>query len=178
MSEELFERLMSVDPTYMVYAVLMGLGATLVLDLYAFFLKRALDVPSPNYCLVGRWLRHMPQGTFRHVSIGTAPQKQYECTVGWVAHYLIGVAFALAFVFIAPAAWLQRPSPLPPILFGIVTVLLPFLVMHPSFGLGIAASRTPNPAQARLRSLMAHAVFGAGLYACALLLSQVLRVHA
>lgn len=169
---------MSIDPTYIVYAVLMGLGATLVLDLYTLFLKRVLDVPSPNFCLVGRWLRHMPQGTFRHANIGTAPQKQYECTVGWVAHYLIGVAFAFAFMLIAPANWLQRPSPLPPILFGIATVLLPFLVMQPSFGFGIAASRTPDPARARLRSLMAHSVFGVGLYAFALLLSQVLRVHA
>lgn len=169
---------MSIDPAYIVYAVLMGLGATLVLDMYSLFLKRVLGIPLPNICLVGRWFCHMPQGTFRHVSIGAAPQKQYECTVGWVAHYLIGVAFALAFVLVAPAGWLQRPSPLPPILFGIVTVLLPFLVMHPSFGLGIAASRTPAPAQARIRSLLAHAVFGVGLYACALLLSQALRVNA
>jgi hypothetical protein len=169
---------MSIEPTYIVYAVLIGLGATLVMDLYALFLKRVFDVALPNYCFVGRWLRHMPQGTFRHASIGTAPQKQYECTVGWIAHYLIGVAFAFAFVLIAPASWLQRPSPLPSILFGIVTVLLPFLVMHPSFGLGIAASRTPNPAQARIRSLMAHTVFGVGLYLCAVVVSQVLRAHA
>ena len=31
-------------------------------------------------------------------------------------------------------------------------------------GAGIAASRTPKPGVARLRSLMAHASFGVGLY--------------
>jgi hypothetical protein len=45
--------------------------------------------------------------------------------------------------------------------------------MHPSFGLGIAASRTPNPTQARLRSLMAHTAFGVGLYVCAVGVSYV-----
>jgi hypothetical protein len=55
-----------------------------------------------------------------------------------------------------------------------VTTLVPFLVLQPSFGLGIAASRTPKPNQARLKSLMTHTVFGLGLYLCALLWSQLL----
>jgi Protein of unknown function (DUF2938) len=57
-------------------------------------------------------------------------------------------------------------------------VLVPYLIMQPSFGLGIAASRTPNPTQARLRSLVAHTAFGIGLYVCAVGVSFVLRVHA
>jgi hypothetical protein len=50
--------------------------------------------------------------------------------------------------------------------------------MQPSFGLGMAAARTPKPAQARLKSLVTHAVFGVGLYVSALGVSYVLRVHA
>jgi hypothetical protein len=46
--------------------------------------------------------------------------------------------------------------------------------MQPSFGLGIAAARTPKPNQARLRSLMSHTVFGVGLYASALALSPLM----
>jgi hypothetical protein len=49
--------------------------------------------------------------------------------------------------------------------------------MQPSFGLGIAASRTPNPTQARLRSLMAHTAFGVGLYVCAVGVSYVVSGH-
>ena len=74
--------------------------------------------------------------------------------------------------------WLARPTLLPALLFGMVSVLVPYLIMQPSFGLGIAASRTPNPTQARLRSLVAHATFGAGLYVCAVGVSFVLRAHA
>jgi hypothetical protein len=67
----------------------------------------------------------------------------------------------------ASSDWLLRPTVLPALLFGIGTVLVPFFVMHPSFGLGLAAAKTPNPLQARLRSLMAHTAFGVGLYVCA-----------
>jgi hypothetical protein len=44
--------------------------------------------------------------------------------------------------------------------------------MQPGLGLGIAASRTPQPNVARLRSLATHAVFGLGLYAAAAILAH------
>jgi uncharacterized membrane protein YagU involved in acid resistance len=117
-------------------------------------------------------------GAFRHASITAAPQKPFECMVGLIAHYTIGVVFALVFVIFTSGDWLVRPTLLPALLYGIGTIVFPFFIMQPSFGLGIAASRTPNPRQARLKSLMTHTVFGVGLYVCALGVSYVLRLHA
>ncbi len=59
----------------------------------------------------------------------------------------------------------------PALLVGVGTVAAPFLLMQPGMGAGIAASRTPRPNAARLQSLATHAVFGAGLYAAALVLN-------
>jgi hypothetical protein len=148
------------------------------MDLWALFLKRAFRTPSANYCLVGRWFRHMAEGTFMHASIANASQKRFECTVGWIAHYVIGAVYASVLVALVSGDWLAQPTLLPALLFGVGTVLVPFLVMHPSFGLGIAASSTPNPMQARLRSLMAHTAFGVGLYVCAVGVSYMVPVHA
>ena len=145
-------------------AVLMGLGATLTLDLWASFLKHAFKIAPSNFCLVGRWVRYMPEGTFSHSNIGSTPQKRAECAVGWIAHYLIGVTFAIAFVLLAGNNWFQRPRLIPAVVFGAATVLAPFLIMQPALGLGIAAAKTANPPQARLRSMMNHMVFGMGLY--------------
>jgi hypothetical protein len=158
-------------------AITIGLGATLVMDLWNLFLKRAFGIPSLNYCLLGRWLRHMPGGTIRHENIAAAPQKALECTVGRIAHYTIGAVLALVFVALASGDWLARPTLLPALLYGLGTVVFPFLVMQPSLGLGIASSRTPKPMQARLKSLVTHTVFGVGLYVCALGLSYVLQIH-
>lgn len=158
----------------LISAILIGLGATLTTDLWALFLSRAFMIPAPNYCLVGRWLRTMPEGIFRHSNIAFAPQKSAECTVGWIAHYMIGITFAIAFVALAGNNWLQHPTLFPAIIFGVVTVLMPFFIMQPSFGLGLAASKTSNPAQARLRSLMNHIAFGVGLYLFGLLINLLL----
>lgn len=53
--------------------------------------------------------------------------------------------------------------------FGAVTVLAPFLVLQPAMGAGLAARRTPRPGIARLKSLLAHLSFGAGLWVAAIL---------
>jgi hypothetical protein len=158
---------MMIGEGYLLAAASMGIGATLGMDLWNLFLKRAFDVPSLNYCLLGRWIRHMPGGTFRHASIAASAPRPHECVVGRVAHYSIGVVLALVFV-VASGDWLARPTLPPALLYGIATVAFPLLVMQPSFGLGVAASRTPRPAQARLKSLATHTVFGVGLYVCAL----------
>ena len=166
---------MSSDATRFLGATAIGIGATLIMDLWNLFLKRAFSIPSLNYCLLGRWLRHMPGGTFWHANITAAPPKPFECTVGRAAHYTIGVLLALGFVVLPSADWLARPTMLPALLYGIGTVVFPFFIMQPSFGLGIAASRTPKPTQAWLKSLATHSVFGVGLYVCAVGVSYVLR---
>ena len=164
-------------PTFLI-AVAVGLGATLFMDLWALFLKRAFGAPSANFRLVGRWVCHMPEGTFVDANIANASQKRFECTVGWIAHYVIGVVYALLFIVLVSERWLAQPTVVPALLFGVVTVVAPFFVMQPAFGLGVAASRTPIPMQARLRSLMAHAVFGLGLYICAISVGDVVRRYA
>jgi hypothetical protein len=162
----------------LVATIVVGLGATLVMDLWTVFLRRAFNVPLPNYCFVGRWLRHMTDGVFKHPSIAAAARKPAECTIGWIAHYTIGALFALAFVALATPQWLRSPTLMPALIFGIVTVGMPLFIMHPSFGLGLAASKAPNPNQARLRSLMNHAVFGVGLYVAALVTSSTIDAYA
>ncbi len=164
---------MLLEARHVVAAVLVGLGATLLIDLWALFLKRAFAVQSLDYCLLGRWILHMPGGRMVHHSIASAQTKRHECATGWIAHYAIGTAFALLFVVLVSESWLERPTLWPAVGFGIVTTLVPFFIMQPSLGLGWAASRTPKPNRARLKSLMTHTVFGVGLYLWALASSRV-----
>lgn len=161
----------------LVGTVAVGLGATLVMDLWAVFLKRAFNIPPPNYCLVGRWLRYMADGVFKHPGIAAAAHKPAECAIGWMAHCAIGMLFAVTLVALVTPQWLQSPTLAPALIFGIVTVGFPLFIMHPAFGLGFAASQAPDPLQARLRSLMNHAVFGIGLYLSAQVASFVFDVY-
>jgi hypothetical protein len=165
---------MSLTPHHILGAVAIGIGASVLMDAWNLLLKRVVGISSLNYCVLGRWLLHMPEGTFSHVSISAAPQRRFECSTGWLAHYSIGVAFALVFLALQSGDWLAHPTLLPALLYGIATVVFPLGIMQPALGLGIAASRTPKPAQARLKSLATHTVFGIGLYLCALVARHLL----
>jgi hypothetical protein len=166
---------MSIGPKDVLGATAIGIGATLSMDLWNLLLKRVLGIASLNYCLLGRWVRHLSGGTLRHASIAAAPEMPHECAVGWIAHYTIGVVLALAFVALASGDWLARPTLVPALLYGIGTVVFPFFILQPSLGLGIASSKTPNPTYARAKSLATHTAFGVGLYLWALGLSCLLR---
>jgi len=141
-----------------------GAGATLATDLWALARRRLLAVPLPDWGQVGRWLGHMPRGRFRHEAIRRATPVPGERALGWVAHYAIGVGFAGLLPLLAGAGWFAEPTPGPALAVGLGSVLAPFLLMQPGMGAGIAASRTPRPAAARLQSVLTHLVFGAGLY--------------
>jgi hypothetical protein len=150
-----------------------GIGATLCMDLWNLFLKQAFGLASLNYCLFGRWLRHMPGGTFCHASIAAASAKRGECWVGRLAHYAIGVILAQVFVLLVSRAWLLHPTLPAAVIYGIGTVAFPLFVMQPALGLGIASAKTPKPRQARLKSLATHTIFGLGLYFCALIVRNI-----
>jgi hypothetical protein len=114
----------------------------------------------------------MPGGTFRHVAINTSAAMRFECTLGWLTHYGIGISLAAAFLLIVPH-WLSAPTSAAAMLYGIGTVVLPFFVMQPALGLGIASAAARRPAQARLKSLATHCVYGLGLYVWGLTLASL-----
>lgn len=159
--------------TLLLHIAGIGIGATLLMDGWTVLRKHLLGVPSLDYALLGRWIGHMPRGQFRHAPIGKAAPVAGERALGWLAHYLTGLLFALALVAV-DAPWRCHPTLAPALLFGLATVVLPFFVMQPAFGLGIAAANSTNPAKARLHSLLTHLVFGIGLYLAARLLAPAL----
>jgi len=143
---------------FLASVLLVGLGATAVTDLWALARKHLIGIAPPDFGLLGRWLAGMTRGRLRHPSIAAAPAVRGERLLGWLAHYLIGIAFAGVLLGIWGIEWLRHPTLLPALLVGIVTVAAPLLVMQPCMGVGFSAGRATH-------SLVTHLVFGVGLYA-------------
>ncbi len=161
--ENIFKQLIS--------SVIIGVGATIFMDLYAIFIKRFFNIQSLDYAVVGRWVGHFKNGIFTHKNIIHSEKIKGERAIGWLSHYLIGISFAFLLLLICGVDWLKNPTFLPCILIGLATTIAPWFLMQPAFGFGFAASKTPNPNLSRLRSLQAHFIYGLGLYLAALLLS-------
>ena len=82
---------MNVTMDHVVHAILIGAGATLVIDAWALGRKRLRGIALPDYGLVGRWIAHLARGRFRHDSISASPCVRGERVIGWTAHYLNGL---------------------------------------------------------------------------------------
>lgn len=152
--------------------VFVGVGATVVMDVWLMLLKR-VGVQTLDFRFIGRWVGHLFRGQIVHSSIRQSLEIPRELAWGWLTHYAVGIAFAGLLVLVQGPTWTESPSPLPAIAVGMGTVVVPLFVMQPAMGSGFAASRTPTPLKNCLRSLLNHTVFGLGLYGSAVLLALV-----
>lgn len=154
-------------------AILIGAGATLVMDVWAFVLRR-FGIPSLNFGLLGRWIGHVRRGTWMHASIAKAAPVRGESLIGWVAHYSIGITFAVLLLATFGLGWARSPSLFPALFIGVVSVVAPLFILQPAFGAGIASSKTPRPLFNSVKSLVTHVVYGSGLYLAALAIAALI----
>lgn len=154
-------------------AVLVGVGGTIVLDVYAFLLQHLFGVPATNWRMVGRWLGHMPHGNFIQIHLGQVEPVPGEHALGWVFHYVIGIGYGLLLIGIWGSEWLLQPGITEPLILALALLILPYCIMMPGMGMGIAGSQTPRPVITRLKSVAGHAIFGIGMYLSAQLLAAI-----
>jgi hypothetical protein len=119
--------------TAMGVAILIGVAATALMDVWLLALS-TIGMPVTNWALVGRWVGLMRKGQFTHTSIGQTPGIRGEHTLGWITHYAVGIAYALALLLLVGADWARQPTFLPALLFGLATVVVPLFVSSQPWG--------------------------------------------
>ena len=144
--------------------ILMGAFATLVMDLLAVFLAKMRIIHPPiKGEAVGRWTLYLFRGKFVHEDINKTPALKSEKSAAMLSHYLIGIALAGIYLFLELKDPAMRQQLWMPLLFGLATVLLPWLWLYPSMGLGFLARKTPNKSPYIVTSLVNHTNFGLGM---------------
>src|SRR4051812_10572083 len=133
-------------------AVQIGVGATLVMDVWGWILRQ-LGVKTLNFAFLGRWVGHLAEGQVAHRSIAEAAPVRGELLIGWAAHYSIGITFAAVLLATFGLEWARTPTLFPALIVGVVTVVAPLFILQPALGAGIASMNTPTPVLNSLRSL-------------------------
>lgn len=155
---------------FIFYSILIGVGGTALLDLWAQLLKKVWGLPTPPWHLVGRWFAGMRNGQYVHRNgIANSPEVVNELKIGWAMHYAVGVLFAAALLLIWGVQWAHTPTFFPALVVGLVTVGAGWFILQPGMGVGVACSGAPNPTVARLQNVVGHVVFAIGMYWAALL---------
>ncbi|UCC43335.1 MAG: DUF2938 family protein [Candidatus Zixiibacteriota bacterium] len=144
--------------------ILMGVVATLFMDLLAVRLAKTKIIRPPiGPEAVGRWALYMFKGKFIHEDIHTTPALNNEKSAALLSHYLIGIVLAGIYLYLELKLPTIRHQPWMPLIFGIATVLLPWLWLYPSLGFGFLASKASRRSPYIVTSLVNHTNFGLGL---------------
>ncbi|WP_417250785.1 DUF2938 domain-containing protein [Celeribacter sp.] len=154
--------------------VLIGLGATIAMDAWAFIQNRIWGVPMPNWAMPGRWFAHLFRGKIFHHDIGQSDEVPSELIVGWLFHYGVGVVYGIVFLLIVGTTWQTAPDFLTAWVFAIATIAAGWFILQPGMGLGWAASKTPTPWKSRGLGLIAHTVFGLGIWGSGVLIGSTI----
>jgi hypothetical protein len=151
-------------------SVLIGIGATLLMDIWAVILNKVFGLALPNWAKVGRWFWHLREGKVFHDDIAKAPPYEHELALGWIGHYAVGILYGIILVAVMGGGWLAEPTFIPAWILGIVTVGAGWFLLQPGLGIGWAASKLPNAMQVRALNLIGHTVFALGMYGTALII--------
>ncbi len=146
------------------FIVLAGIASCMVLDLWQQILKRTAGIPTANWAVVGRWfLRLWIVKSMYQPTIDTAPQQSNELRVGWLVHYGVSVGYAVVLYTLMVVVPVFKPTLIDGLVFGALSVAVPWFYFMPCVGKGVMASRTPTPLKACCIALANHLVYGVAL---------------
>ncbi|HEX7045273.1 MAG TPA: DUF2938 family protein [Burkholderiales bacterium] len=119
----------------------LGVFATACADLWQYALARWCERPAADWGKIGRWVAWLVRGVAVHRPIAATPPVRGEAAIGWVFHYLVGVAYAALFLYALPAVAASSSTTFAALAFAAVTLAAPWLLLQPGLGLGVLARR-------------------------------------
>ncbi len=105
------------------------------------------------------------RGQLVHENIIESESLKHESAIGWTFHYFTGGIVALTYPAIFLVFDIAVPSDnlIPCLIWGLVTGLLPWLVLYPGFGWGPFGARSPANVRPILSPAVEHSIYGLGL---------------
>lgn len=149
-----------------VWAFIGGIVGALLMDITEMYAAKIGITSGVNIALVGRWCLGLLRGQFQHANILDSQPAADEVKAGWTFHFVVGgggVALIFPFFFYAVGLSIPDNLLLAGVLFGLMTSLLPWLVLLPSFGWGWFGQRAPQGANPLLASTLSHIPYGFGV---------------
>jgi len=147
------------------FCLFVGVGSTILLDLWVTLVEKATSIPPTNWGIVGRWIIGIPNG---HWTLDTSVNHEPTVTekvLGWLFHYIVGIAYAVLIILLFGAGFIDSPSIMPVIIVGLIlSTLAGLAILMPALGGGFMGRLIPNWFATFIYLVIAHAIFAIGQY--------------
>lgn len=149
---------------YFINGIVTGIIATIIFDIFQFSLSYAYNINKSRWDLVGRYFIGLKEKKYFREDIENEDQIKNELFIGYLIHYLIGIIYGIFYV-ILNLFLSNEPSLYLALIIGFITVLGAWCIMMPyAFNIGFFASKKEEQKQIIVQNLIAHFIFGVGLY--------------
>ena len=113
------------------------------MDLWQRLLKLTYGINPSDWRIIGRWFIYviLKQKIYNPNIENEKPFKN-ELLIGWIFHYFIGVVYSLGFFILMKYYNIFKASLTDGLIFGLVTLIIPWFFMLPAIGKGFLALKT------------------------------------
>ena len=145
------------------HIVIIGIVSCIVMDLWQRLLKLLYSINPSDWSVVGRWFvlvvsdRQIYNPTIDQV----APIKN-ELMIGWIVHYSVAILYSI-FFYILLEYGICNASLINGIIFGLISVVVPWFFFMPVLGKGFLGMKTPSPLMACSLAVGSHIAIGASI---------------
>ena len=149
---------------FILQGIVSGLIATIIFDLFHYSLNFAYGIDKPKWNLLGRYFLGLKESKFIRKNLINDEELTNELIWGYLFHYAIGIIYGIFFVCLNYLLF-EYPSILLAYIFGFFTVLGGWCFLMPfAYNLGFFASKSEDRINILVQNLIAHFVFGTGLF--------------
>ena len=142
-------------------SIIAGIFCCIGMDLWQRILFWTFKIPPTNWATAGRWLIMLIRNKMIvNQNLEDENPVKYELQIGWVFHYCVGVGYGFAYYLFLAVFDVLDTSILSGVIFGLVSVIVPWFIYLPVTGKGFIGNKTPNPKLTRLLSTSSHVVVG------------------
>ena len=143
------------------HIVIIGIVSCLAMDMWQRLLKLLYDINPSDWGVVGRWfLLVMSRGKIYNPAIDEEDPIKNELIIGWMVHYSVAIMYSV-FFFILLEYEICSASLMNGIIFGLISVIVPWFFFMPALGKGLLGTKTPSPLMACSLAVGSHIAIGA-----------------
>ena len=145
------------------HIVIIGIVSCLAMDMWQRLLKLLYDINPSDWGVVGRWfVLVVSRGKIYNPTIDKEVPIKNELMIGWIVHYSVAILYSV-FFFILLKYEICGASLMNGIIFGLISVIIPWFFFMPVLGKGFLGIKTPSPFMACSLAVGSHIAIGASI---------------
>ena len=141
--------------------IIAGIVCCIAMDVWQRVLFLTFNIPPTNWSITGRWFMMLiSKKIIFNQNLDHENPVKYELQIGWAFHYWVAIIYGFAYYFLLAVFDILDTSILSGLIFGLISVIVPWFFYLPVTGKGFMGNKTPNPTLTILLSTSSHVVVG------------------